>query len=709
MNRTGASLIALLSGLSPTLLPAQVPARDLTIVMAGDSTTWGNGLLDENSFVAVLDHELKNRLARTVLPDGMRFFDAGGKPVTPGVFTNPLQYLGRSAVLEGLGASVEFDLEGDSLALCHTLRRGERWAELEVSADGARLGAFTNRNPTLGRGEASFVADGKSVLFDLDRCFTYGHAVTLDGRELRGGLNTGSYMSKPPFSYFPGYEYLVIRKYGSNGQVVHALFFPAPPPAGSRLEARYRFGRVVAHTASTVGGLEDESRLESPYGNSSVSFDPARPSFLSSGLDFRRIDAGAFFVHRFPGSAKRRIRVTIRGGQDPYLAVNFASSRFHQLVNAGIGGWTAPLFLNDTGRRSWKHALEGARPDVLFLALAPNDDWIEGKRFVERRLTGLTEAALRRLPSLDLSSAKLEADGTFTAVKKAGLIRALTPTTLDSSQLAGAQGILPGYFVRIGTVTGDRRFTAVREIESFDPASGRLAWKKPLAVSEFAGRRRLEDLAGEEFSVRSLSNYQENITKLVDLFRGASPGTKLVLMNLCYANAGLRDLWGYPEALARVAAARSGVSVFDTAPALMAAEDAAISGKRPENACELEATGASEYALPWTGYHQGFRVLVDGVDLYGKSAAIFGGWHYCVTPGKTGKDLEFTTSGYHRPGEVKDPMRLVFFHSPPPVGARLRIERADAQWSGDYCHPNSFGCEQVGRACAGKLLELLGP
>jgi len=680
--------------------------KELNIVVAGDSTVWGGGLLDAGSVAGPVDDYVKSSLSKTVMPDAMRFKDASGSLVKPEIYKNPKQYKGASFSVSGKGSSVEFDFEGEQLYLCQTIRRTSAWASMEVFSDGELVGSFDNKNATLGKAAERFSGDGKRAAFDLERPFTYGHKATLDGRELKGGLNTGSYMTQPPFSYFPDFDYLIVRKYDSKKAIVHAILFRTPPPPGRSVEVSYSYGETLCHTKCTVGELADDSKIESVFGSDKVSFDPANPSYLSSGLDFRSVNKAAFFHCALKGPGKHRVAISLKDGVNPYFALNFATDRLRNVVNAGIGGWRADLFLNDSGKRGWKDILDICVPDVLFLALAPNDDWAEGRRLSGRALNYVSEASLKTMPSLELASAKCQDDGLFSVEMKSGLIDAISERSLTSKSLLGNKEIQAGHFVRVGNYSGDNRSVAVREIESFDPVSGVIAWKAPLKAGEILCLDKLDSLAGREFSVRTLSKFKANMKELAGDLKKANPAMKIVLVNLLNANYFSRDLWGYPEALGQVASSFEGVSVLDMAPLLQRELDAAVS---EQGAVTLETLpGVSEYELPWKGHWQGFKALLDGSDVYGKLCYVRSGEYWAVPQDKSGKALDFKTDSYYRPFNRKDSMKLVFERGVPPAGTKIVVQRASFVWSGDFCHPNDKGCAIIGEACAKRLAETLG-
>lgn len=663
---------------------------DCRITVFGSSTVWGAGLLDERSMVGVLDERLRTCFSKSVFPEEMSFSSP------PEIVADRRFFRGRAARIAGLGSWIEFDLESDALALWQVCERSGGHGEIAVFADGERIGGFDNRNPSAGHETLRFQADGRQQMFPLGRPFTYGHRVSLDGRRLRFKLYDLEYVTGPVADRFPGFDGVVVRAKRGD-QVEHFLYFLAPPKG--QIEVEFEYGETVCYTACTVGGTEDEHRLESTFGVGDVPFDLANPTSFSTGLDFRFSNPKALWTHCFPDRRKRRFRLELVGGVRPYLMLNFASDRAHLIQNAGIGGFTAKRFLSDKFHRQLEDSLKIFVPDLAFIILGGNDDWVEQDRLVERKIPGLSEAEVLSLRSfLQYSGAAQQPDGTYTAVKKAALIDDLTPTSLTSSALVGS-AVKPGNYVRIGNYYGDNNSTAVRVISAADPVRGEIRWEKPLAPEKMVDVTRLEDLRGAEFTVRTLTNYTANITEMIRRLRSANPHMRIVLLNTYTPNYFMRTVWGYGEALAAIAARFPDCVAADASPAVMAWIPSQLTGKTK---CRLESTGAKSYPLPWTGHAQGFKVLVDGKDLYGKECRIVSGWYYPPWKDKDG------SIRFKRGPLRKVPMELVFYGRIPPPGKTIEVVRADRSWSNDFAHPSPEGCKIIGNIAVDAVKALGG-
>lgn len=110
----------------------------------------------------------------------------------------------------------------------------------------------------------------------------------------------------------------------------------------------------------------------------------------------------------------------------PYFILNFITNRMHYIMNAGIGGWTAEKLYNDNGLRNY-HYLMRFDPDILFVESGTNDDWDSANQFVATKtITDVTEAALRRYPTLWLKSSKYVAVDNYTIETAALTIEEVT-------------------------------------------------------------------------------------------------------------------------------------------------------------------------------------------------------------------------------------------------------------------------------------------
>ena len=685
------SVLLLISFVYVFAVSAAEPERDMKITVFGSSTVWGNGLLGERSMAGVIDNYLRDSWSTSIYPDQMKF---SAKPVT---VKNRKFFRGSAAKIYGKGSSVEFDMTGKKLVIWQAIARTSDYGEMTVYADGVKIGTFDNRNNTIGCAEKSFKANGKQNLFSLDRAFTYGHQVFADGREQKFKAYDLPYVKGSVEKMFPGYDGVIVRARPGERVNHFAYFFKAPQ---KEVKIKYNYGETIAYTACTVGGLaNDENTLESTFGVGRVPYDMANPTKMSTGLDFRYSNPRACKVFEFSNAATRKIKIEITGGKNPYFMINFATNFNHSIMNAGIGGFTASMFLNDKSRRRVSDALTTMVPDAAFIILGGNDDWAEKERLVCRKESGLTEQQVKKLHSMFYRSITQEKDGSYTAVRNAGTIDGITPVSLVSRHLVGAK-VSPGNYLRIGNYYGDNQSTVVRRVLTFDGKNGKVTWKEPLDAGKIVGISQISDLKGADFTVRTLSFYKENISGMIKVLRKANPQMRIVLLNTYTPNYFCREIWAYAEALEDVAAQYENVVAADSSPAVYEWIKTQFDNTRRK--FTIKANGTAVYQIPKIGHWQGFQVWVNGKDVYGKDCRVESGRYYAPQKLSDGKWKIGRTVHY-----MGENLKLVFTSNIPPAGTKITVKLADKVWSNDYAHPTPEGCVIVGDTAYKALCRLM--
>ncbi|MBD2862986.1 hypothetical protein [Paenibacillus oceani] len=678
--------------------------RKMRVAFAGDSITWGDGMLDDG-FVGEADRYIRKTYAETLASEQL---NVSG---TAEALSSRKLYGGRALRLTGAGSAVSFELEGDELTVVQAMERGNGSASLiDVYVDGALFDTFSNRNEApCGEDTIRFVADGAGNTFDLGRPFTYAHSISADGRPVVGGLNCGGYGAAFPADQ----DYRVIRIYGSDAhgetEVHHALQFRRTPAQGIVIEASFRYGETIAYAKTTVGETEERfgSPLESRYGEGGVAFDPARPVAVSSGLDYRITDDRAVRTWTFPDTRRRTFELKIRGFDplggktgDPYLIVNFVTNRFHSIMNAGIGGWTANLYKGDKGLRN-VNGLCDWKPDILFIGLGTNDDWEAGNTFAAvRRIEGLSEADVRRLPTLLIQNCRYDGPDRY-SVDTAELIVAACEqrcVVLDGTG-ASFDSVKQGDLVVVGDYYGDNRNVQSRLIESWDPDTRTARFTEPLEPTPLTPH--IEDYAGQAIRIKRVDGFVTALERMLAMIRTASPATRLALIETGLSNYNTRLLMGYPEVI-RDIAKRYGAELVNVYRPLMQWQyEQPLDFQGYIGPGEQQRSGgSSEYPLVTPDGRdmaeavryqlRNWSVRIDGREKYGDGCRIEGGYALAFLPGTEPEQLTITDwNGRGRNPKVGYrfiPSRLVFTRDVPPPGARIEVSASPAKWSMDDAH-----------------------
>ncbi len=667
-----------------------IPATK-SIVLSGSSITWVDGSIQDGFSGKVVDY-VQNNMATTVLCTNMKYSSGVSD------FRNPSQYKGIGKRINGIHAKIEFELFGDEIAICQTKLRTSDHALIQVKADGEVIGQFSNLNNTIGHAEQNFIGDGNSVKFLLNHPATFAHEVKIDGDLKKGEIYTGEWTRSIPDN--PGY--LVIRKLDENQQPVHCIWFKNPPKRGVEISVKYNYGRIVAFEYSTVGQLSTDEENECPYGDGEVSFDPASPARISTGLEFRHIDKNAFWVHKFTEKKKRNFELEIIDGHNPYFIMNFAANRYHNFMNAGIGGWSLANLLDKDGINDYNGFFQEFMPDIIVNESATNDDWAFGERKVKRILTGLNENDVKELWALELDKvAYQKSTKDYTATVNTGLISAIDKFSLTCPQIIGSQ-VRAGDIIRIGTYHGDNKQVVCREIDSVNLTTGKVFWLTPLQPEGILNVQTFIDLVGAECSVRDLSAYQLEYEDFIKKIHKVSPHTILLITQPGLSNYRMRQLWGYDIVHRKLAAKYYNVNTIEVTDWLYDFQKGNISGKE---SIEIDANGSTGYILPWNGHWQGFEVWVDNKNVYGTDCYIDGGFGYSVNQDETGDKL-YIGNAYDKSHSVNREMRLVFTNNTPRKG-KIRITKADFVWSDDYCHTNDAGAYIYGQIYISRLKDFI--
>ena len=702
----------------------KVPDRALRIALAGSSITWGNGYLD-SSYPAYVDDYLRTGLADTVRHDAM--IVTGDSRVVK----NPKLYGGTAVALAGDGAACEFELEGNEVSVCFAIERDQASGTIvELLVDGKPHEEFTVRNEApMGRDEKTFTGDGKTVVFDLGRAFTYGHKVLRDGAELKGGLNTQGYGGR----FRKGEGYMVVRKYakGTPPQVHHMVWLAKPLAVGSTLTAAFSYGEAITYARTSIGERDRalDSATESPYGDGDLNFRMDRPCAISRGLDFRYSDPRAVRTWRFAAHAKRRVRLVVKGGGNgkPSLIVNFATNRYHHIMNAGIGGWHAAGLNTDKGLRSYNEVI-AFDPDIVTIEYGTNDDWNAGNTYIAYRSeAGVSEETLRKSGTLWFRDVTPAANDTFDVNTSLLRIAAVTSRdiTIDPAHVAFDADPIPGDILVIGTYRGDNRAVRTRLLASWDKASLRATLATSLAAADFVGIADLSELVGRHVQIKRIPHFLGQMTACIEGIRAAKPDAVFALIDTGYSNYRTRLLLGYPKKIAELSH-RMGCKYV---PTYGAVERWTFDPARPKDrqgflntAGNTTADGSARYQLVTDNgtdvfgggrLYRNFSVKVNGEERYGQGCTVDGGTSFLFKPGLAAKKLKISRWSSRPRGLTTRgclPATLVFDKAIPPAGAKIEVACSSKKWSGDDCHLQGAPGAAIFGECVNRALkELLTP
>ncbi|MHA6481216.1 hypothetical protein ACX1C1_04835 [Paenibacillus sp. strain BS8-2] len=700
----------------------------LRVAFAGDSITWGEGLLNEG-FVDSADRLLRERAAYTLFHNELHY---NGEL---SVVVNPKLYGGEASMLSGAGSEATFRWNGDRLVLITALqRRNEEASLIELYVDGQLTDSFSTYNESPCGSEAlSFIADGLSDKYDLGHAFTYSHQVTVDGEVLIGELNRSGYGGAMP----EGHAYKVIRKSVFNPvneqvEIRHFLWFLTPPRAGSNIEATFQYGESVTYARTTVGeiGAELSDPLESPFGEGDVAFDPAHPRPLSSGLDFRASNAKAMREWSLTEGVEHEVTFRVVGfdprgscSGKPYLIVNAVTDRAHHILNAGIGGWTAKLFNEDRALRNIAY-VAAWQPDLVVIGLGTNDDWGVGNGFVaSRRLQeGISEASLRQMPTLVMKRCAMEREGLYEVETSELLIEGLTErsVTIDGAN-ADLSDVREGDIVVLGDYWGDNRNVQCRIIERWESSTRTAVFDNPLAPTPIT--HQIGNYIGQKVRVKRIDGFLSELRGMIRTIRESAPSADIALIETGLSNFNTRLLMGYAEQMTRLSAAEGArhIRIYDKLANWQYGRERDLNAWL-DRAGNTSANGAVEYLLcnsngediqAGVGYTlRNWSVKVDGLERYGDGCHVEGGYALAFRPEAAPHELIIDNwNGRARHPAVWYrflPTKLIFVERPPIAGSTIEVTVSSDKWSPDDAHLTMpGGLSMYAEAVCGELEDWL--
>ena len=669
-----------------------IPKPKRNIICSGSSITWGDGNID-GSMVGFVDKYIKENLSVTLMPNDLTY------SVEQEEFRNNLQYLGVGKKISGVGAKVEFVMYGDEIAICQTKLRTTDYGIMRVKANEEIIGIFDNHNEIYS--DYEYFTGENIVNVRLKHPCTFNHSITINGSIIVDNIVIATKVSQD----IGDEQAMVYRGLDNNGKPVHFIKFNSSLGTITSVSVSYQYGRIITHERSTVGQLNDGVTNESYFGSGTVSYDPDNPTGgVSSGMEFRAIDERAFYVYKFDTPSKRKFEIEIIEGNNPYFIINYVTNRFNNLMNAGIGGWGLSNLIDKNKINDFTQFFKWFTPDIVFQESGTNDDWLQDIRRIRRNVGKISKEDLLRMPTLELYSVTYDSnENKYEVISVNGVINAIDEFSLSSTDIIGTKTQV-GDIVRIGNYYGDNKQVVCRKISEVNIEEGIIKWEEPINADNILNIDKLEDLIGASINIRNLDSYKSKYKQFIEKFRAIAPQAKLVIVGTGLSMYGIRQLWGYDIVHRDLCNEYKNVQYCNISDWIYDGIQKHISGNSSET---IEATGALEYELEKQGKNggwQGFKVLVNNIDVYGKDCYIDTGSYYHQDKNKDGDQLDKTGTYYHANASWQQPypMKLVFFRNAPQSG-NIIIQYSDDTWSHDYCHPEDYGKYLYGQMYANFL------
>lgn len=667
---------------------SKVATKPYRVSIAGSSITWGGGYLGEQSYVGIVEQILRNQYAKTLHAS---MIAPNATTLTGNDF-----YQGSAKRVNGLNTEVSFNLDGDELSLSIARERENAGACLvELYVDNVLYDTFdTYTKPSVSRTE-NFTGNGSTIKFNLDGCFTYDHAVTVEGVAKVGKLAAGNSIPSSD-------DYMVIRRYDSvNNRVVHALWFKEAPTGA--IVVNYKQGENIRHLRGTIDrvGAGYNTALEYSYADGSTSYDPANPTAISSGFGFRESDARSVKTWKFSESKSRSFKLKIKSlhssatGSTPYFDLNFVTNRMHHIQNAGIGGWSAFEFLNTTTKLNNVSEIINFNPDIVLIESCTNDDWSTGLFKAHVVKTGVTNAEILNAATANYFTAISGASDSKTVNDVRIQMTAITSNTITLSANVVDTNIAVGDAVVIGDYGSNHKRVAVRMVKAYNNATKTITLNRSISVDDFYQANTLNDLLSEFVLIYNAPTWIDQVKQLADVIWSALPDCKLNIATAGVPNYYLRRLFGYRE-LAQKAAKDKSLGFVDYYNSSFDFQYSQLVSTHQT----ITSSGASEYALISGGAYTfpNPKVFVNGVEH--KKFRIYGGLSKHWAAGVTDPTLANTSN-------ITKAFKLIFDADVPTSEATIVVQKSGTAWAADYCHPTGpQGFFVLGQAAAKVLKDV---
>ena len=661
------------------LLSDVLPIKPASFAVFGSSKSTTRTLNKNTGWIGKLLHGLFKRAG---LVDS---FTAKTSPQN-GLSTDRRFYSNIGRKITGVGNFIEFDTYGNNLAVIQTIARTTDYGVFNVYADNVLIGTFDNRNNTLkGKKTVSFEGNGTQRSFFIPDLCSYNFSVKVGGVEKSVTMNPANLGNGT-------YDCYAVRTIMQNagGEVQRILYFPNAPTG--TIEVTYDVGDIIAYSISdyhttTSSADENTSPVYISDVNSVASFQSGYPlmPMLCDERSVVRFNFGTY--------AKRRIKIEIVDGVNPYFDFDFAVAEYNILMNAAFGGYDVPRVNNEPRWRDWRCLRYFINPDKLFMEYGTNDDRYE----IDRVLVSTKEMTLAELKDVKMKLVKTisKSNGKVLVGMCTGVITNITPFSLVSEDIKTSD-IEVGDYVRLGEYHSSWREFVVRRITAVDKQEGQISWDIPFNVASVWRYNSLDEMVGAQFAVRRLGQFKTNMRMAITKMQSVLPATEIYLVGMsAFRDNAYCSGWGYNEAMQDLAKELSCKFInisneqtrYDEAALVDCTEIAILS------------EGVTKYTIDkslFTNQNREMRVLVNGVDVTGISAyiEINSGWH--VNDIATVDEVELTTSqDWNRvtqfASQVSRDVDVVFYKDTPSVSDEIKIVCANTGWSDDGTHQTADG------------------
>ena len=662
-----------------------LPVKPASFAVFGSSKSTTRQLSRDTGWIGKLLHGLfkraglvteftSNVMTKDGKVTGRRFFSNGNRKIT------------------GVGNYIEFETYGNALSIVQIIDRVTDYGVFNVYADDDIIGTFDNRNKTLkGTKTVTFEANGTQRSFFLPDLCSYNFQVKVGGVGKTCSMNP-ALVNGTTFDCYAVRTIMGTDTYGhAQGQVYRILYFPTAPTED--IEVTYEVGDIIAYAMSDYHTNNDgtDENTNPVYTNT-----PNGTCSYASGYPLMPMvcDERAVVRFNFGTYARRKIKIEIVDGVNPYFDFDFAVAEYNTLMNAAFGGYDVPRVINEGRWRDWRCLRYFFNPDKLFMEYGTNDDRYQ----IDRVLVSTKEMTLDELKKTKMKLVKTitKSESNLSVGMCTGTIQSITASTITSEDIKTSD-IEVGDYLRIGEYHSSWREFVVRRVTAVDKGAGTVTWDIPFNPDTIWHYNTLEDMVGAQFAVRRLQQFKTNMQTAIKKFQDMLPFTKIYLVGMsAFRDNDYCSGWGYNECLQDLAKEFS-CEYINISDEQIRFNEGALSDS---DEIEITSTGSSNYTVgadSFSNQNREMRVLVNGVDVTGMSAYIDvkNGWY--VKDDATIDDVELTTSDDWNDvtpfalDNAKGDVDIVFYKDIPTTSDQIKLICAKVGWSDDGVHQTTDG------------------
>lgn len=657
-----------------------LPVKPASFAIFGSSKSTTRQLSRDTGWVGKLLHGLFKKaglvidftaktLAVSGLNTGRRFFSNASKKIT------------------GVNNFIEFETYGNALSIVQVIARTTDYGVFNVYADNSLIGVFDNKNKTLkGSKTVAFEGDGIQRSFFIPDLCSFNFNVQVNSIKKTVTMDPSTIASG-------SYECYAVRTIlpNGNGQVQRILYFSSAPTG--TINVTYEIGDLIAYSISDYhtkeNGLDENT-------NPVYISDVNSAATYASGYPLMPMlcDERAVVRFNFGTYAKRKIKIQIVNGVNPYFDFDFAVAEYNTLMNAAFGGYDVLRVISEGRWRDWRCLRYFFNPDKLFMEYGTNDDRYQ----IDRILVSTKEMTLDELKKTKMKLVKtITKSGSNLSVGLCiGTIQSITAFTITSEDIKTSD-IEVGDYLRIGEYHSSWREFVVRRVTAVDKGAGTVTWDVPFNPDTIWHYNTLDDMVGAQFAVRRLGQFKTNMQTAITKMKSVLPSTKIYLVGMsAFRDNDYCSGWGYDECLQDLAKEFS-CEYINISNEQIRFNEGALSDS---NEIEITSTGASTYTVKadsFSNQNREMRVLVNGVDITGVSAYIDvkNGWY--VKGDATIDDVELTASDDWNDvtpfalDNAKGDVDIVFYKDIPTTSDQIKLICAKVGWSDDGVHQTTNG------------------